>query len=174
MLREQNSWIPKINDLAFELSCLAETEPLIGSSKLQALLGVGPRESQRILAPIVVKHNGKAGLARIEAVIERLKELAGADPQQEQDRQRRFARWLVTEEQKLKVMPRLLVDPGPEVVRNVLRRGFDGLPDGITLEPGKVTIQFSTSVESLEKLGALALAIARRGGLDQYEEKVRL
>jgi hypothetical protein len=52
------------------------------------------------------------------------------------------------------------------------RSGLGGLPPGFTFGPGYVTVQFDTAVESLEKFMALVIALARPGGLEEYEALV--
>jgi hypothetical protein len=41
----------------------------------------------------------------------------------------------------------------------VVNQQLEGLPEGIVIEPGRITLRFTTSREALEKLLALAMAI---------------
>ena len=41
----------------------------------------------------------------------------------------------------------------------ILAQQFASLPDGVTLEPGQITVRFAAPREALEKLLALAMAI---------------
>ena len=47
---------------------------------------------------------------------------------------------------------------------------FDGLPEGVVLAPGTITVQFQTPEEALQKLLALALAIS--ANRDAFDERV--
>ena len=46
------------------------------------------------------------------------------------------------------------------------------LPAGVMLRPGEITVRFSTAVEALEKL--LAIAMAAGNDIDGFERLVRL
>jgi hypothetical protein len=41
----------------------------------------------------------------------------------------------------------------------VLGQRFEGLPEGVAVVPGQITVRFRTATEALEKLLALAMAI---------------
>ena len=51
--------------------------------------------------------------------------------------------------------PRVLV----EAPMAVLGQRFEGLPEGVAVVPGQITVCFGTATEALEKLLALAMAI---------------
>jgi hypothetical protein len=42
----------------------------------------------------------------------------------------------------------------------VLTQEFENLPEGVRLEPGRITVSFDEPQEALEKLLALAMAIS--------------
>lgn len=158
-------WISKINDIEIELSCLPPGT-LIGSAKLQAVLGIGPRLAQELLQPIVTEHKGKAGLAPVEAVLMELRRLAGQNPEEETERRRKFAGWLEKEQQRVKERPMLLIEAPLAITGSQL----DTIP-GLELGPGYLTLRFRTPEEAKLKLLALAMAIAREQ--EEFDERVK-
>ena len=68
----------------------------------------------------------------------------------------------------------VLVEVSNAVVRRVQERDLQGLPEGVELSPGTITVRFSRPQEALEKLVALAMAIdhnrealGRRGAAEE-------
>jgi hypothetical protein len=57
--------------------------------------------------------------------------------------------------------PPVLVEVSDALLRRVDLRDFAGLPEGVDLEPGAITVRFTDPEEALRKLMALALAISR-------------
>jgi hypothetical protein len=47
----------------------------------------------------------------------------------------------------------------------VINQRIAGLPEGVTLKPGEITVRFSNAQEALEKLLALAMAAG-----NEYED----
>jgi hypothetical protein len=62
--------------------------------------------------------------------------------------------------------PPVLVEVSKAQIRRVERLDFDGLPEGIELAPGSITVRFHEPDEALRKLAALAQAISRNRGQD--------
>ncbi len=62
--------------------------------------------------------------------------------------------------------PRVLVEAPLDVINTTL----DGLPQGVRVERGRITIEFDTSQQALEKLLALAMAIGNDPA--DFEEQV--
>ena len=127
--------------------------PWVDRSTLQELLGVGKRRAQQILAPVVTVRVGRNGLAEKDALRGHLSRLAeGESAAYERRRLQRFAeqlsRWAAT--------PRLPL----EAPRSVIDQEFASLPAGIELSAGRITVQFTTPAEALEKLLSLAMAVA--------------
>lgn len=52
----------------------------------------------------------------------------------------------------------------------IVNQELADLPAGVTLEPGRLTLEFSTAVEALEKL--LAVAMAAGNDMDGFERLV--
>ena len=62
----------------------------------------------------------------------------------------------------------VLVEVSNAAVRRVEAHDFQGLPEGVDLAPGSITVRFSTPDEALEKLLALAMAVSQnRPGFEE-------
>jgi hypothetical protein len=129
----------------------------VDRATVEFLLRVGRRRAQQILAPCVTDHVGSNGLAEREALIARLRQLgAGDDGYYERRRRRKLGAILVQWQEDRLRRPRLLVEaPGA-----VLSQNLEDLPAGVSLTPGRITVDFAKPTEALEKLLALAMAIS--------------
>lgn len=147
-------WCGRLEEIAQELDRLPE--PWVDRSILEQALGIGRRRAQQILAPCVTRQIGRSGLARREAILRHLWRLAAGEQQHyERRRQRRLAEYLEGLRQASLRQPRVLV----EAPVSVLGQKLDGLPAGVAVSPGQITVSFGTATEALEKLLALAMAI---------------
>lgn len=130
------------------------SDPWIDRSVLEELLGIGPRRAQQILSPCVVRQIGVNGLADREAVIEHLRRLAAGDTvYYEQQRRRRLAKRL---EALYRERKEALLVAAPA---SVVNQDWDGLPEGIAIRPGSITITFEGTRQALERLLSLSMAI---------------
>jgi hypothetical protein len=68
--------------------------------------------------------------------------------------------------------PPVLVEVPEESVLKIEMRDLEGLPGGVELSPGSITVRFSNPEEALQKLMALALAISRNR--EAFEQRIRL
>lgn len=160
-------WCGRLEEISRELGKLAD--PWVDRSILEQALGIGRRRAQQILAPCVTWQVGRSGLARREAVVEHLQRLAAGEQQYyERVRQRRLAERLEALRQARLMHPPVLV----EVPASVLRQKLDGLPDGVVIGPGQITVSFQTATEALKKLLALAMAIGN--DREQFEQAVTI
>lgn len=131
---------------------------------VEQALGIGRRRAQQILAPCVTRQIGRSGLARREAILDHLRRLAaGENAYYERRRQRRLGEQLEKLREDLLRRPRVLV----EAPAAVLSQRFEGLPEGVAVVPGQITVRFGTATEALEKLLALAMAIGNER--DRFE-----
>ncbi len=138
--------------------------PWVDRATLQQLLGVGPRRAQQILAPCVTRKIGASGVADREALIAHLEHMAAGDSAYyERQRRKRVSAALARFQQEWIEKPRLLVD----APASLARQDFEGLPPGIEIRPGEVTVRFETAREALEKFLALAMAIGN--DYDRFE-----
>ena len=93
---------------------------------------------------------------------------AGEREHYERRRQRRLAEYLEGLRQACLKQPRVLV----EAPSSVAGRKLDGLPAGVAVAPGQITVRFQTATEALEKLLALAMAIGN--DRERFEEAVTI
>jgi hypothetical protein len=147
-------WYGKIKEIIRELEALPR--PFVDRSTVEFLLSVGRRRAQQILAPCITDHVGSNGLASREVVIAHLRRLAGGDDGfYERQRRQKLAESLERFRKERLERPQLLV----ESPRQVLKQEFANLPEGVCLEPGRITLTFDEPRQALEKLLALAMAI---------------
>ena len=138
-------WISRLPAIIAALEAGPDRVP---RSHLEGLLSITPRRAQQIMAPCIAATIGTSGLADRARLIDRLHDLASGNAvHYEQLRRRKLAEALS--------IPRLLV----EAPASIAGTGFSGLPNGITIEPGKITIEAPTPATALELLLALAMAI---------------
>jgi hypothetical protein len=117
---------------------------------------VGPRRAQQILRPCVTRQVGANGVADREELIAHLKRLAaGEEAHYERRRRQRLARALDGLRQSALMQPKVLV----EAPTTMLNQEFAGLPEGVSVSPGAISITFLFANEALQRLLALAMAI---------------
>jgi hypothetical protein len=160
------AWFSRINEILRELHSLPR--PFVDRATVEVLLGVGRRRAQQLLAPCVTDCVGASGLADREALIAHLRRLAGGDDGfYERQRRRKLAEILAELHQDRLERPQLLV----EAPVQILQQKFENLPEGVRLEPGRITVNFDHPQQALEKLLALAMAIGN--DFDCFELQVR-
>lgn len=154
---DKPTWYGRLEEVIAELSELPW--PWVDRQTLQALLRVGPRRAQQILRPCEVRRIGANMVAAREELIEHLKLLASGDvAHYERRRRQKLAQALA--------QPKVFV----EAPVTVLDQDFAGLPDGVSLAPGTISVTFTSPKEALEKLLALAMAIGNH--FDEFERRV--
>ena len=154
LMPDKPIWCARLEEIAKNLHDLPDV--WVDRRALEQALGIGSRRAQQILAPCVTRQIGRNGLARREAILDHLRRLAtGEKAHYERRRQRRLAEQLEKLREDLLRRPRVLV----EAPVTVLGQRFEGLPGGVTVAPGQITVRFETATEALEKLLALAMAI---------------
>lgn len=159
-------WYSRINDIVKEIQSLSRS--FVDRATIEFLLGIGRRRAQQIMSPCITDRVGTNGLADREGLIAHLRHLAeGDDAYYERQRRRKVAQTLAELHKEQLERPPLLV----EAPVQVLTQEFDNLPEGIRLEPGRITVIFDRPQEALEKLLALAMAI--RNDLDLFESSTR-
>lgn len=160
-------WCGRLEQVSRELHSLPD--PWVDCAILEHALGIGRRRAQQILAPCVTRKIGKNGLARREVILEHLGRLSAGEQQHyERRRQQRLAEYLEGLRQAYLTQPRVLV----ESPASVLSQRLAGLPAGVTLAPGRITVGFGTATEALEKLLALAMAIGN--DRERFEQTVTI
>ena len=160
-------WCGRLEQIFQELGALPD--PWVDRAILEHALGIGRRRAQQILAPCVTRQIGRNGLARREAILEHLGRLSAGEQQHyERRRQQRLAEYLEGLRHAYLTQPRVLV----EAPASVLSQKLEGLPDGVALASGQITVRFQTATEALEKLLALAMAIGN--DRERFEQAVTI
>jgi hypothetical protein len=157
-------WCGRLDEVIQELRALPY--PWVDRATLERLLGVRRRRVQQILQPCVRQQAGNQGVADREELIAHLQRLASRETvYYERQRRLRFARTMADLQQAW-LEPKALVEAPAGIVNQELA----DLPDGVTLSPGEIRVRFTTPVEALEKL--LAIAMAAGNDLDGFERLV--
>ncbi|MGH9645613.1 MAG: hypothetical protein ACRD4E_02250 [Bryobacteraceae bacterium] len=152
-------WYSRINDIVWELQTLPR--PFIDRATLELVLGVGRRRAQQIMRTCVTEHVGANGLADRETLIARLIGLArDEDAVYEVQRRRKVAGIVEQLRRERLENPRLLVEAPAQVVNQQVAN----LPAGVEIEPGRITVEFASAQEALERLLALAMALSNDFG----------
>jgi hypothetical protein len=160
------AWYNKINDVIRELEGLPRS--FVDRATVEFLLGVGRRRAQQIIAPCITDRVGTNGLADRDVLIAHLRHLAeGDDGYYERRRRRKVAEILAQLQKERLERPQLLVESPVQVVTQEL----ENLPEGVRLEPGRITVTFHEPQQALEKLLALAMAISN--DFERFERQVR-
>jgi hypothetical protein len=158
-------WYSRINEIARDLQALPR--PFVDRPTVEFLLGVGRRRAQQIMAPCITDRVGASALADRDALIAHLRRLAGGDAAHyERQRRRKVAEILSRLQTERLERPQLLV----EAPVQVLKQEFENLPAGVTLDQGRIMIEFDRPQQALEKLLALAMAISN--DFERFERQV--
>jgi len=86
---------------------------------------------------------------------------AGDQTWYEDRRQKRLWALLDPVRREWATQPPVLVEVPQAQIQRVERDDFDGLPAGVELAPGSITLRFQEPEEALQKLMALAMAISQ-------------
>ena len=155
-------WYGRLDSIIAELETLPC--PWIDRAAVEQVLCVGRRRAQQILAPCITRRVGASGVAERSRFITHLRSLAAGETAfYEQQRRRKVARHIDELRQAWLEQPRVMVE-APAAVAN---QRFAQLPDGVSIGPGRITIDFPSPQGALEKLLALAMAIGN--DMDQFE-----
>jgi hypothetical protein len=159
-------WYSRINDVIRDLEALPR--PFVDRATVEFLLGIGRRRAQQIMAPCITARVGANGLADRAVLAAHLRRLAQeGDGYYERQRRRKVALVLSQLQKDRLERPQLLVEAPVQVVSQEL----ESLPQGVRLEPGRITVTFDGAQQALERLLALAMAISN--DFDRFERQVR-
>ena len=159
------AWHARIDHIIGELQALPG--PWVDRSTLEFLLGVGPRRAQQLMAACATERVGTSSLADRLLLCEHLRQLADGEAGfHERRRRHRMAAALEEMRRAWLTRPKVLIDAPIRVVDQRL----ENLPDGVDLEPGRITVRFATPQQALEKLLALAMAIG--SDMQRFEAQV--
>lgn len=163
-------WFDRLPEVIGQLELSAE--PFIDRPTLESLLHVGRRRAQQLLAQVATHRVGTSLVARRTDVIAHFKGIAaGEEAHYEGRRQRQLWDQLEQTRQEWLRQPPVLVEVSQAALRRVEVLDFDGLPEGVALAPGSITVSFSEPEQALQKLMALAIAISRNR--DAFDQRVR-
>jgi hypothetical protein len=164
-------WLGRLPDAIRQLE--NAPEDWVDRPTLESLLGIGRRRAQQLLTPIAKRRVGTSLVAHSSNVIVHLQRIAAREEAYyEQRRQHQFWAQLSEARQEWIARPPVLVDVPHDQRRQVEVHDFEGLPEGVELAPGSITVRFSQPEEALRKLMALAMAIGQNR--QAFEERVRL
>jgi hypothetical protein len=160
------AWHGKLDQIVAELEALPPGSS-VNRSTLEFLLGVGRRRAQQIMAACVTERVGTSSLADRDLLCHYLRQLAAGDVGfHEQQRQRRVAAAIEEMRQVWVTRPKVRVEAPAAIVN----QEWEALPEGVDLQPGRITIRFETCQEALQKMLALAMAVG--SDMLRFEEQV--
>ena len=159
------AWYGRLDHIIAEIEALPC--PSISRGTIEFLLGVGPRRAQQIMAVCATERVGTSSLADRTLLCQHLRQLAAGDSGfHEQRRRHHVAAAIADMRRAWLTRPKLLVEAPLAMVNQT----WEDLPAGIDLEPGRITIQFQTLQQALEKL--LALAMAMGNDQQRFEDRI--
>lgn len=164
-------WLTCVPDAIRELE--DDSDPWVDRTRLESLLQIGRRRAQQLLASVASRRVGTSLLAHRDDLIPFLTRMASGEQGYYDDRRRKqlWIRLTQARRQWLEQAP-VLVEVPNAAVRRVEVHDFEGLPEGVDLAPGSITVRFSTPDEALEKLLALAMAVSQNRPV--FEERVAI
>jgi len=162
---DKPTWCGHLEEAIVELQALPY--PWVDRMTIERVLGVRRRRAQQLLQPCVQQQVGASGIAHRDEVIAHLRRLAAGEvTSYERRRRQRLAETLQNLHRSWTQVTKAIVEAPTAVVNQDLAN----LPSGVTLEQGRLTVQFATAVEALEKL--LAIAMAAGNDLDRFARMV--
>lgn len=162
-------WLDRLPSAIQQLE--ANPEPWIDRPALELLLGVGRRRAQQLLAPIAKRRVGSSVVANRADVIAHLQRLARGEAAYYEERRRKQLWENLSQARREWVeQPPVLVEVSQAQVQRLELHDFGGLPEGVELAPGTITLRFGSPNEALQKLMALAMAISQNR--QAFDERV--
>lgn len=159
------SWYQRLPFIIEQLR--SHSRPYVDRATVEALLEVGRRRAQQIMAPCLTDRIGASGLADRNRLIEHLERIAAGDEcAYEVQRRQKVANKIAELRKERLEKPRLLV----EAPTRVINQQVENLPLGVRLEPGRITVEFDNPQDGLEKL--LALAVGISNDFEAFEQAV--
>ena len=164
---DKPTWYGRLETIVTEIDRLPW--PWIDRQAVESLLGVRRRRAQQILRPCISRQIGANGVADKAEFIAYLRRLAnGQAAHYERRRREKLAATLTQLNHSWVQQPKVLVE-APDAIVNA---GLTGLPEGVSIRPGEITVHFATPTEALEKLLALAMAIGN--DMKSFEDTSRV
>jgi hypothetical protein len=164
-------WLARLPEVIRQLE--ENPAPWIDRRVLESVLGVGRRRAQQLLARVSKRRVGTSAVADRSEVVAYLKRIAGGEEAYYESR-RRHRLWARLSDSRREWIeqPPVLVELTEGQIRQVELHEFAGLPEGVELAPGSITVRFREPDEALRKLMALALAISQNR--EEFDRRVEL
>lgn len=167
----QPLWLHRVARAIEELE--SNPDPWVDRRVVETLLGVGRRRAQQLLAPLARRRIGTSIVADRDQIIHHLKKVAAGEQAHYEERRRKQLWDRIQQLRRQWIeQPPVLVEISDTQIRQVEMHDFHGLPEGIELAPGSITIRFREADEALQKLMALAMAIGQNR--QAFDERVAL
>ena len=164
-------WLPRLPEAIRQLEMASD--PWVDRPALETLLRIGRRRAQQLLAAVAHRRVGTSLVASRAEVAAYLKRIAaGEEAYYDSRRSKQLWTQLAAARREWIRRPPVLVEVPNAQVRRVELHDFEGLPEGVELAPGSITLRFREPDEALRKLMALAMAISQNQ--QAFEQRVVL
>jgi len=159
----KSSWISRFNESEQRLAGLGIPE--VDRAVIEEMLGVGSRRAQQLMSGLPGRTVGNVFLVDRASLLNKLRSIASGESNAfETERRVRFAEKLEGYRRERINHPQLLVEAPTAVVNTRLA----DLPVGVTVGPGRITVEETDGKRALEKLLALAMAIGNQ--FDEFDQ----
>lgn len=167
---DRPSWYAQVPDALDQLRDGEGTT--LCRQEVQNLLLVKKRTAQDIITVAGPVQVGNTNVVMRDDLIQYLSRFAPEVTAEEKRRRVRFAANLNKIRQEFIEQPRCLVEVSPEEQKLASKRRLVGLPSGVTLEKGRITVCFESAEDGIRKLMLLAMAIG--SDLEEFVERVEV
>ncbi|MBV9083279.1 MAG: hypothetical protein JOZ62_11420 [Acidobacteriaceae bacterium] len=153
-------WFDRLDEVIATLE--ASPQAWVDRRMLEELFGIGRRRAQQILSALAAKRSGASAILDRAELVNHLRRLAtGEAVYYERRRKHRLWAELESERRQWIDTPPAFVEAPAALVDSILKEDFEGLPEGVELRPGQITVRFANPDEALQKLLALAMAVGQ-------------
>jgi hypothetical protein len=152
---DQPSWIERVSEILASLNS-AEAPPFLDRPAIETLFGLRRRQAIELLHRCGGYQVGKTFLVPREALVRFLEDPRYRWAASTETARFEHVRLALGQFRQQLEQRRISIPATPDA----FRLEFSGLPDGIRIEAGQLTVSFDQPSELLEKLFALARALA--------------
>jgi len=146
----RREWTSRLDVAVEELRSLPC--PVVDRAAVEKLFGVSPRQALRILARMGAYRAGKGLQLGRDELVRRLEEMGRDETVVFESRRRERIAGLLEQVRRELAAKRVPIRGA--------RDGVKGLPEGVSVRPGRLAIEYGTAEELLARLLELAQAIA--------------
>jgi hypothetical protein len=157
----QPTWFHRLDSILAEL---ADCPALLDRRTVERLFGLGARQAQRLMASLDGRRIGTSDVVDRDALTARLLATQSTDRFQWERRRRERV------EAKIEAARKALASRRVTIPRPPAAEGLFDLPAGVSLAPGRLTIEFENPVQLIEHLFAVSQAIAN--DVEAFEKAV--